>query len=142
MLGEWWNDNLIIDGTPKAELMPEMRRRETETMVEKNTYSAFKGTRLEERLAEMGCTYLFNRFMRTERTNSWTVSNTSVKTRHSVICPSTRLFAVKWSTGNFPGAGRRAFYRLKDIENGNKIYLQNSLSVRFIRIPMCLNNDA
>ncbi|KAK2998292.1 hypothetical protein RJ639_039449 [Escallonia herrerae] len=54
MLGEWWNGDLIIDGTPEAELMPEVGRRETETVVEKNTYSAFKGTRLEERLAEMG----------------------------------------------------------------------------------------
>lgn len=54
MLGEWWNNDLIIDGTPEANLMPEIGRRPGEEVVEKNTYSAFRGTRLEERLREMG----------------------------------------------------------------------------------------
>lgn len=54
MLGEWWNDDLIFDGTPEAELMPEVGRRPTDLVVEKNTYSAFRGTGLEERLVEMG----------------------------------------------------------------------------------------
>ena len=54
MLGEWWNDDLIFDGTPEAELMLEVGRRPTDLVVEKNTYSAFRGTGLEERLAEMG----------------------------------------------------------------------------------------
>ncbi|KAK1408473.1 hypothetical protein QVD17_40273 [Tagetes erecta] len=54
MLGEWWNNDLIIDGTPESELMPELERREDETVVEKNTYSAFMGTGLEERLKTMG----------------------------------------------------------------------------------------
>ncbi|KAM7487913.1 hypothetical protein LguiB_025397 [Lonicera macranthoides] len=54
MLGEWWNDDLIFDGTPEAELMPEVGRRPTDLVVEKNTYSAFRGTGLEERLLEMG----------------------------------------------------------------------------------------
>lgn len=34
--------------------MPEMGRREDEMVVRKDTYSAFRGTRLEERLREMG----------------------------------------------------------------------------------------
>ncbi|KAM0008092.1 putative isochorismatase [Helianthus debilis subsp. tardiflorus] len=54
MLGEWWNNDLIIDGTPESELMPELPRRAEDPVVEKNTYSAFRGTGLEERLKEMG----------------------------------------------------------------------------------------
>ncbi|XP_074341702.1 nicotinamidase 2-like [Apium graveolens] len=54
MLAEWWNNDLVIDGTPEAEIMPEMGRRDGEMVVEKDTYSAFRGTRLEERLREMG----------------------------------------------------------------------------------------
>lgn len=34
--------------------MPEVGRRPTDLVVEKNTYSAFRGTGLEERLVEMG----------------------------------------------------------------------------------------
>ncbi|CAI9297762.1 unnamed protein product [Lactuca saligna] len=54
MLGEWWGNDLIIDGTPDSELMPEIGRREEELVVEKNTYSGFRGTQLEERLKDMG----------------------------------------------------------------------------------------
>ncbi|XP_059656469.1 nicotinamidase 2-like [Cornus florida] len=56
MLGEWWNDDLVLDGTVEAELIPEVGRRATGDgeVMEKNTYSAFRGTRLEERLREMG----------------------------------------------------------------------------------------
>ncbi|WOH13173.1 hypothetical protein DCAR_0832682 [Daucus carota subsp. sativus] len=54
MLAEWWIDDLIFDGTPEAEIMPEVGRRDGETVVGKDTYSAFRGTRLEERLREMG----------------------------------------------------------------------------------------
>ncbi|KAE9448857.1 hypothetical protein C3L33_19242, partial [Rhododendron williamsianum] len=54
MLGEWWNDDLVIDGTPEAELMPELDRRPNDAVVEKSTYGAFTGTRLEERLRELG----------------------------------------------------------------------------------------
>ncbi|KAA8528916.1 hypothetical protein F0562_033596 [Nyssa sinensis] len=54
MLGEWWNNDLIIDGTAEAELMPEIGRRPSDEVVEKSTYSAFRGTGLEERLKEMG----------------------------------------------------------------------------------------
>ncbi|XP_010522112.1 PREDICTED: nicotinamidase 2-like [Tarenaya hassleriana] len=57
MLEEWWNGDLIIDGTPDADLIPEIRLRVSgpeNEIVEKNTYSAFAGTRLQERLTEMG----------------------------------------------------------------------------------------
>ncbi|KVI12062.1 nicotinamidase 2-like [Cynara cardunculus var. scolymus] len=54
MLGEWWNNDLIMDGTPESMLMAELGRREEEVVVEKNTYSAFRGTQLEERLRDMG----------------------------------------------------------------------------------------
>ncbi|CAH1432278.1 unnamed protein product [Lactuca virosa] len=54
MLGEWWGNDLIIDGTPDSELMPEIGRREEELVVEKNTYSGFRGTQLEDRLKDMG----------------------------------------------------------------------------------------
>ncbi|XP_052205688.1 nicotinamidase 2-like [Diospyros lotus] len=54
VLGEWWNGDLIMDGTPEAELMAELGRRDGDQVVEKNTYSAFRGTGLEERLREMG----------------------------------------------------------------------------------------
>ncbi|XP_047318247.1 nicotinamidase 2-like [Impatiens glandulifera] len=54
MLGEWWNNDLVFDGTPEAELMPELRRLPSEEVVEKNTYSAFRATDLEDRLKEIG----------------------------------------------------------------------------------------
>ncbi|KAI3754069.1 hypothetical protein L2E82_26185 [Cichorium intybus] len=54
MLGEWWGSDLIIDGTPDSELIPEIGRREEELVVEKNTYIGFRGTQLEERLKGMG----------------------------------------------------------------------------------------
>nr|XP_043619042.1 nicotinamidase 2-like [Erigeron canadensis] len=53
MLGEWWND-LIIDGTYESELMNDLGRRKEDMIVEKHTYSAFRGTGLEEQLKEMG----------------------------------------------------------------------------------------
>uniref|UniRef100_A0A2P2Q615 Isochorismatase-like domain-containing protein n=1 Tax=Rhizophora mucronata TaxID=61149 RepID=A0A2P2Q615_RHIMU len=55
MLGEWWNDDLVYDGTFEAELMPEIARLAgKDQVVEKNTYSAFAATGLEKRLKEMG----------------------------------------------------------------------------------------
>jgi len=54
VLGEWWSGDLIIDGTPESELIPEVFAAAAEEVVEKNTYSAFQNTRLEERLREMG----------------------------------------------------------------------------------------
>lgn len=55
MLGEWWDNDLVLDGTVEAELMPEIRRLAGQNeVVEKNTYSAFENTGLQERLVEMG----------------------------------------------------------------------------------------
>ena len=53
MLAEWWNGDLIMDGTAEAELMPELERLPEDMVVGKNTYSAFRNTRLEEQLREM-----------------------------------------------------------------------------------------
>ncbi|KAL6312321.1 hypothetical protein AAG906_007986 [Vitis piasezkii] len=50
----WWGGDLILDGTTEAELMSEIGRMPTDKVVEKTTYSAFRGTRLEEYLAERG----------------------------------------------------------------------------------------
>lgn len=54
MLGEWWNGDLIIDGTVEAELMAELDRRPEDVVVEKSTYSGFANTRLEKLLRERG----------------------------------------------------------------------------------------
>ncbi|KAF5203922.1 Isochorismatase hydrolase family protein [Thalictrum thalictroides] len=54
MLGEWWNNDLVIDGTIEAELITEIGRQSEDKVVEKNTYSAFRGTGLEEYLKEKG----------------------------------------------------------------------------------------
>lgn len=55
MLGEWWPD-LIRDGTPEAELMPEVKRTDKDKLVHKHTYSAFYDTDLENFLGKMGKT--------------------------------------------------------------------------------------
>ncbi|XP_031501704.1 nicotinamidase 2-like [Nymphaea colorata] len=54
MLGEWWGGDLIFDGTPESELMPEVGRRDGEPVVQKHTYSGFQGTGLEAMLRDMG----------------------------------------------------------------------------------------
>ncbi|KAJ4977102.1 hypothetical protein NE237_002208 [Protea cynaroides] len=54
MLGEIWNNDLIIDGTPEAELMLVLNLKNGDKVLEKNTYSAFRGTGLEEYLVERG----------------------------------------------------------------------------------------
>ncbi|KAJ8769971.1 hypothetical protein K2173_009053 [Erythroxylum novogranatense] len=55
ILAEWWNNDLVIDGTVEAELMPDIRRLAGDNeVVEKKTYSAFANTGLEDRLAAMG----------------------------------------------------------------------------------------
>ncbi|KAL0006199.1 hypothetical protein SO802_013760 [Lithocarpus litseifolius] len=54
MLAERWNGDLIMDGTAKAELMPELEKVPEDMVVGKNTYSAFRNTGLEEQLREMG----------------------------------------------------------------------------------------
>ncbi|KAL5543229.1 hypothetical protein UlMin_010939 [Ulmus minor] len=52
MLGEWWNGDLIFDGTSESELIPELDRHPDDIVMEKNTYSGFQGTCLEEILKE------------------------------------------------------------------------------------------
>ena len=55
MLGEWWDNDLIFAGTVDSELIPEIGRlTEADEVVEKNTYSAFENTRLQEMLLEKG----------------------------------------------------------------------------------------
>ncbi|KAE9615786.1 hypothetical protein Lal_00017099 [Lupinus albus] len=54
MLGEWWFGDLVFDGTPEAELMEALDRGEDDMVVEKDSYSAFRNTGLEEKLVEMG----------------------------------------------------------------------------------------
>ncbi|GLT45679.1 hypothetical protein SLA2020_194930 [Shorea laevis] len=55
MLDEWWNGDLILDGSPDSELIPEIGQlAAADEVVEKNTYSAFMNTDLQERLAEKG----------------------------------------------------------------------------------------
>lgn len=55
MLDEWWSGDLILDGTPESELIPALDRKgDVDAVVEKNTYSAFRNTGLEEKLVEMG----------------------------------------------------------------------------------------
>lgn len=54
MIGEWWNDDLILEGTVESELMPEIGRRSGERVFEKTTYSGFQGTDLEKVLKEKG----------------------------------------------------------------------------------------
>ncbi|KAH1098684.1 hypothetical protein J1N35_015605 [Gossypium stocksii] len=53
MLGEWWDNDLIFDGTVDSELIPEIGRlSKPDEVVDKNTYSAFENTRLHEMLME------------------------------------------------------------------------------------------
>ncbi|VFQ99094.1 unnamed protein product [Cuscuta campestris] len=41
MLYEWWDGDLIMDGTVEADLIPDLGRVDTDLVVEKHTYSAF-----------------------------------------------------------------------------------------------------
>ncbi|KAG9159540.1 hypothetical protein Leryth_026133 [Lithospermum erythrorhizon] len=54
MLHEWWDGDLIFDGTTQAEIMLDVARQDYDLVVEKNTYNAFLGTKLEDKLKEMG----------------------------------------------------------------------------------------
>ncbi|MED6217451.1 hypothetical protein PIB30_017894 [Stylosanthes scabra] len=54
MLAEWWFGDLIVDGTPDAQLIAGLHRNKLDLVVEKNTYSAFRNTDLEDKLVEMG----------------------------------------------------------------------------------------
>eukprot|EP00249_Psilotum_nudum_P009359 c21880_g1_i1 orf=88-669(+) len=55
MLGEWW-PGLIHDGTPEAELLQEVGRKEKDKLIHKHTYSAFYDTDLESYLRGNGRT--------------------------------------------------------------------------------------
>uniref|UniRef100_A0A803LRX9 Isochorismatase-like domain-containing protein n=1 Tax=Chenopodium quinoa TaxID=63459 RepID=A0A803LRX9_CHEQI len=64
VLGEWWGGEIIVDGTPESNLITEVveaaigeDKKEGDNdmeVVEKDTYSAFRNTGLEERLKKMG----------------------------------------------------------------------------------------
>ncbi|KAK4492937.1 hypothetical protein RD792_000264 [Penstemon davidsonii] len=54
MLHEWWDGEIIHDGTPDSQFIPDLDRRESESVILKNTYSAFRDTDLEEKLLEIG----------------------------------------------------------------------------------------
>ncbi|KNA19489.1 hypothetical protein SOVF_061220 [Spinacia oleracea] len=62
VLGEWWGGDLVFGGTPESEIIAEVvaaaeegKKDEDEVVVvEKETYSAFRNTGLEERLRKMG----------------------------------------------------------------------------------------
>lgn len=43
MLSEWWNGDLILDGTPESQLIPDLHRVDADSVIQKNTYSAFRG---------------------------------------------------------------------------------------------------
>jgi nicotinamidase-related amidase len=53
MMAEWWSD-LLIDGTPEAELIPELQPQSHDLVIEKNRYSAFLNTALETELRHRG----------------------------------------------------------------------------------------
>ncbi|KAL0311155.1 UNVERIFIED_CONTAM: Nicotinamidase 2 [Sesamum angustifolium] len=48
MLYEWWNGDLIHDGTPESQLVSDLHRTEADLIVEKNTYSAFRAVLILE----------------------------------------------------------------------------------------------
>ncbi|XP_021750631.1 nicotinamidase 2-like [Chenopodium quinoa] len=64
VLGEWWGGEIIIDGSLESKLITEVVEAAEEgtkddheneiEVVEKDTYSAFRNTGLEERLKKMG----------------------------------------------------------------------------------------
>ncbi|XP_023543212.1 nicotinamidase 2 isoform X1 [Cucurbita pepo subsp. pepo] len=54
ILSEWWDGDIILDGTPAADLIPNLDRQATDEVIRKNTYSAFRNTRLEDCLKEKG----------------------------------------------------------------------------------------
>ncbi|CAN1325470.1 Nicotinamidase 2 [Linum perenne] len=56
MLEEWWDGDLIFDGTPESQLMPQIAELAAGSgeIIEKNTYSAFANTGLHQKLDDMG----------------------------------------------------------------------------------------
>lgn len=57
MLYRWWSD-VIIKGTDDSHLLPELKIKEEDRIIHKNTYSAFHGTDLETELNNLGITDL------------------------------------------------------------------------------------
>jgi isochorismate hydrolase len=53
MLDSWWAD-IIMKDSPQARLLPELGIREGDTIIPKNTYSAFHKTELEKQLRDKG----------------------------------------------------------------------------------------
>lgn len=53
MLAQWWND-LIVVGTPDWKLMEELDTQPNDVIIDKNRYSAFAGTNLEQMLHNIG----------------------------------------------------------------------------------------
>ncbi|XP_022139321.1 nicotinamidase 2-like isoform X2 [Momordica charantia] len=54
ILGEWWNGDIILDGTPAADLIPDLGPVAADEVIRKNTYSAFRNTPLEDCLRAKG----------------------------------------------------------------------------------------
>jgi nicotinamidase-related amidase len=52
MLGRWWTD-LIFEGSDDARLIPELKVRNEDHIIPKNTYTAFHETGLEEKLTHL-----------------------------------------------------------------------------------------
>ena len=50
----WWWGGLIKEGSPSGEIHPDVAPEEGEHVVRKNTYSAFHGTDLDQRLRGLG----------------------------------------------------------------------------------------
>lgn len=57
MLANWWSD-LIIKGSDDARFLSELEIRVQDSIIPKNTYSAFHRTNLEEKLRDKGITDL------------------------------------------------------------------------------------
>jgi isochorismate hydrolase len=57
ILSQWWDD-LIIEGSQEANLLPELDLNPEDHLIPKTTYSAFHQTGLEENLRKMGLTDL------------------------------------------------------------------------------------
>ena len=57
MLGRWWSD-VIIKGSNDSRLIPEIKVEPEDCIIPKNTYSAFHGTDLENKLRDLNITDL------------------------------------------------------------------------------------
>lgn len=49
---------VVIAGTPGAQILPELNRQQGDELIVKKRYSAFFGTDLDDRLSRLGCTRL------------------------------------------------------------------------------------